>query len=349
MSTAIFLPGTRGRWVRRGGSIVLLPAGSFRPGWGEGELQGEYENPPGARLRIVLFYGYSGAAGDGTVERDISNQLVARTLREHLLIRFPSDQVDVICAWHKNTIVNELAASPLKLRQVHYCGHGSMGGLYPGYHNAVGVKERTAVAAQLDASSLSALEKRKIALAKDSGLMSGFFTDGISAAKLAAIKANLAPGAMMQVWGCFAGAPQHTFDTGDTYWNLFNAAGAPVDGIAKHIARALGIEVTAATDPRGIAGMNYWYRDAAGVFQDSKRKPRMPHWLWPSMKRVTWVTYDAAGTANTTSINFMGKATAPKDIAPGKPPAWLAKELPVSMGGKAVKALPACSAAFVAI
>jgi len=349
MSTRISLPGNRGRWVRQGNRIILLPAGPFPPAWGEGELQGEDPAASGAKLRIVVFYGYSGAHGPGTTERDLSNQMVARTLKEHLARRFPSDQIDVVCAWHKNAFVNELIASPLKIRQIHYCGHGFMGGLYMGYQNGVAVGERTALAAQLDASSLTALEKRKIALVKDAGLMSGFFTDGISAAKRATLKGNLAPGAMMQIWGCFAGAPQHTFDTGDSYWNLFNAAGAPVDGIALHIARSLGIECTAVMDPGGIHGMNYWYRDASGVFHDSKRKSRMPHWLWPGSKKVVWVTYDASGTANKTSINFMGKATPPKDLPAGKPPAWLANELPKSMAAKAPKAMPTCSAAFVTI
>jgi hypothetical protein len=107
MSTGIFLPGTRGRWVRQRSRIVLLPAEPFRPGWGEGELQGEDPGAVGAQLRIVVFYGYSGAHGAGTTERDLSNQLVARTLKAHLALRFPADQVDVVCAWHKNAFVKE--------------------------------------------------------------------------------------------------------------------------------------------------------------------------------------------------------------------------------------------------
>jgi hypothetical protein len=353
MSTQVLLPGTRGRWVRQGNRIVLLPARPFPPGRGEGELQGEQPAVPGAQLRIVVFYGYSGAHGAGTTERDLSNQMVARTLKEHLARRFPADRIDVVCTWHKNAFVNELIASPLKIRQVHYCGHGFGGGLSMGFKNKVALDQRNAVAARFadpadPVSALSDLEKRKLALTVDSGLMCGFFTDALPAAKLAAIKANLAPGAMMQIWGCFAGAPLHTFDD-LTYWRLFNAAGAPMDGIARHIAKSLGIEVTAVTDPGGIHGMNYWFRDAAGTFQDRKRKPRMPHWLWPASKKVTWVTWNAAGTANTTSINFMGKATPPKDLPAGRPPAWLTAELPKSMAAKAPPAMAACSAAYVTL
>jgi pimeloyl-ACP methyl ester carboxylesterase len=349
MSTRIFLPGTRGRWIRQGNQIVLLPGEPFRPAWGEGELQGEEPGASGAKLRIVIFYGYSGAHGAGTTERDHSNQMVARTLKEHLARRFPADQIDVVCTWHKNAFVNELIASTLKIRQIHYCGHGFGGGLSMAYHNRVAETERGTLAAQLDASSATALEKRKTALVRDAALISGFFTDALPAAKLATLKANLAPGAMMQIWGCFTGAPQHTFDTADTFWNLFNAAGAPMDGIALHIAKSLGIEVTAVTDPGGIHGMNYWYRDASGTFHDSNRKSRMPHWLWPSSKKVVWVTYDASGNANKTSINFMGKATPPKDLPAGRPPKWLTGELPKSMAAKAPKAMPTCSATFVTI
>ena len=39
MSTRVLLPGTRGRWVRRGGSIIVLPSGE------EGEAQGEVSAP----------------------------------------------------------------------------------------------------------------------------------------------------------------------------------------------------------------------------------------------------------------------------------------------------------------
>lgn len=347
-----------GRWVRQGNRILVLPGGGFRHPWGEGELSGEGPTSgpatAPAQLRIVIFYGYSGAKSDGTKERDLSNQMVARTLKEHLALRFPADAIDVVCAWHKNTFVKELVASTLKIRQIHYCGHGSMGGLYFGYRNRIATTERGALAARFADPSdplgaLSGLDKRKVALDRDAGLMTGFFTDALAPAKLAVIKANLAPGALMQIWGCFAGAATHTFDTGDAYWNLFNAAGAPVNGIARDIAVSLGIEATAVRDPSGVHGMNYWFRDAAGKFHDRTRKSRMPHWLWPASKKVVWVTYDATGAANTTSINFMGKATAPSSLPAGKPPSWLTKEIPVKMAAKAPAALPTCSAAFVTI
>ena len=67
MSTAY--PGTRGRWVRQGSRILLFPAAPARPGWGEAEVGGQllFETPD--KLRIVIFYGFSGAKSDGIVER----------------------------------------------------------------------------------------------------------------------------------------------------------------------------------------------------------------------------------------------------------------------------------------
>jgi hypothetical protein len=59
MSTRIFLPGTRGRWVRRGGSIVLLPGGAFaaRGGGLQGELEigGGPPPPPPAAYTVCDF------------------------------------------------------------------------------------------------------------------------------------------------------------------------------------------------------------------------------------------------------------------------------------------------------
>jgi hypothetical protein len=43
MSTSIAIPGNRGRWVRRGGSIILFGAGTPAPGGG---VEGEVGGPP---------------------------------------------------------------------------------------------------------------------------------------------------------------------------------------------------------------------------------------------------------------------------------------------------------------
>ena len=58
----------------------------------------------------------------------------------------------------------------------------------------------------------------------------------------------------MHVWGCFAGAPSHTFETADAYWNLFNNGGPAIEGVARHIARTLEIRVTACRDPAACTG-----------------------------------------------------------------------------------------------
>jgi hypothetical protein len=122
-------------------------------------------------------------------------------------------------------------------------------------------------------------------LRSEAGIMSGFY-DILPTSKLGAIKAQLAPKALMQIWGCFAGAPTHIFDP-DPYWNLLNPVGGrPVDGIARHIARALGITVTAIHDPvMKIHGADPWYRDQHGKFHTGEQKKlpdRLPQWSWPT-------------------------------------------------------------------
>ena len=66
---------------------------------------------------------------------------------------FPRGVIEIICAWHKDVFVNKLwvrTADPgVKIRQIHYVGHGAGGGLYFGYHNAVSAAERTALADML--------------------------------------------------------------------------------------------------------------------------------------------------------------------------------------------------------
>ena len=94
-----------------------------------------------AKARNLIFFGYSGSREpSGPRERDTSFFLVAQTLTLHLQRRFPDDVIEIVCAWHKDVFVNKLrvrAADPgVKIRQIHYVGHGAGGGLYFGYHNA---------------------------------------------------------------------------------------------------------------------------------------------------------------------------------------------------------------------
>lgn len=321
-----------------------------------------------ARARDLIFFGYSGTPrNDGRTERDRSFELVAFTLKEHLLRRFPSDDVQVICAWHKNAFLKTLLASPpdpnVKIRQIHYVGHGSGGGLFFGYRNKIAVEERAALARRLDEWPLSKLSDdrtRAIALAFDAGLLSGLFTDAMLSTDLAAIKAQFAPGALLHIWGCFAGAPCHTFDASDDYWRRFNrpgvsctsgrlAASGSVDGVARHIARTLGINVTAVHDPRGVHGMTFCHRNAHGAFLCGNVRPaRMPHWLWPAAPSVRWITYDATGNGSEPTIRFMGELRTQRELAPGRPPAWLSGEIPPGRATTAPTAPPTCAAsAFI--
>lgn len=353
MSNAFIPGGARGRWVRSGNAVILYPGGSPR-----GELEGEYGSvgtswgPPAPR-RILIFFGYSGSSGDGTVERDQSNRLVALTLKEHLARRFPGDDIQVTCAWHKNTFVKALLAPGAggTIRQIHYVGHGAGGGLYFGYSNEIAKSERSALMQSFANPAhpngrLTAAQKRVLALKTDAGLMTGFFTDALAPSSLATIRGRMAPDTLMHVWGCFAGAAAHTYDTTHDYWKLFNGGAASVHGVARDIARSLGIRVTAGTSPQ--QGMLFWYRDSAGTFHSHKRPARLPQWLWPE-SAVEWVTYDAAGTGSKSSIHFLEKPRAPSEIKPGRPPAWLTGEIPLSRARDTPPAFAACSAAGVPI
>ena len=180
--------------------------------------------------------------------------------------------------------------------------------------------------------------------------MSGFFSEALSPAKLAAIKMQLLPDTLMHVWGCFAGAPSHTFDTSSPYWSLFNAGGSSVDGIARHIAKTLQIETTACWDPGGVHGMDFCFRTSEGVLNCSDRRPgRLPHWLWPESPKVRWITHDATGVGNETTINFLGNRIPATQIRPGQPPAWLTREIPLPTARAKVPSYPACSAARTGI
>jgi hypothetical protein len=311
-----------------------------------------------AKARNLIFFGYSGSREpSGTKERDTSFSLVAHTLTLHLQRRFPDDVIEIICAWHKDVFVNKLRARTadpgVKIRQIHYVGHGAGGGLYFGYHNAVSTAERTALADMLSRIPpflVGDSAKRRAALSFDAALMSGFFSDALEPPKLAEIKKQLAPDALMHVWGCFAGAPTHTFDTTDPYWNLFNAGGASIEGVARHIARTLGIEVTACRDPEDIHGMDFCFRDAEGTMNCSDARPeRLPHWLWPESRAVRWITWDAAGAGDEKTINFLGTRIAATEVSPGRPPKWLTNEIPLAAAKAKQPPFPACSAARIGI
>jgi hypothetical protein len=305
--------------------------------------------------RNVVLFGFSGA-GDptGAIERDTSFFLTAHTLKLHLERRFPADTVEVVCAWHKDTFVNILRAPGDRIRQIHYVGHGIGGGLYFGYHNPVASASRQIIADFLGRLSTGWFappeRKRILALLWDAGLMPGFFSHALTSTKLAEIRAQLLPGALMHVWGCFAGAPTHTFDAVDPYWDLFNAGAPPVDGIARHIAKTLQIETTACRDPGGVHGMDFCHRTAKDTLNCTDVRPgRLPHWLWPKSPKVRWITHDPTGAGDETTINFLGTRMPATSIPPGQPPTWLLKEIPITAAEAKIPPFPACSAARTGI
>ena len=303
--------------------------------------------------RDLIFFGYTGAAGRGDGSRDFDKSLLAtaRTLKLHLERRFPRDRVEIVCAWNKDVFVRKLQSPGPKIRQIHYVGHGAGGGLFFGYGNPIAKRRRSRFAGILRRVPVSRLPdavKRRFALRHEPGLISGFFTVGLEPAKLATIKSRLAGDAHMHIWGCFAGARAHRFDP-DPWWNRFNPGGAPAEGIARHIARSLGIDVTAVRDPRNTHGMSFCVRDQRGVFNCSnKRRPMVPTWLWPRGSSVRWVTWDRAGNAHETQIRFFGQRIPAARLKPGRPPAWFAREIPVATAKAREPAFPAtCAPAAV--
>jgi hypothetical protein len=183
--------------------------------------------------------------------------------------------------------------------------------------------------------------RRYVALRHEPALLSGFFSDALEPAKLTAIKSRLAPDAQLHVWGCFAGAPDHTFDTADAYWNLFNPGGAAAEGIAREIARTLGISATAVRDPRNIHGMDFCVRDSSGVFNCSnRRRPLVPTWQWPRGSSVRWVTWDSAGNPDEADILFFGNRIPADRLKPGQPPRWFADEIPLAAARAREPAFP---------
>ena len=307
------------------------------------------------RCRILIFFGFSGDSGR-TVAADAnwSFFLTAQTLRRHLLQRFPDDEVTVACAWHKDAFVNALIApSPaagLRIRQIHYVGHGGGGVLSFGYHHPTAAADRQTLRATVSRPSASWLmpagAKRRLALLWEASLVTGFFSDALAPAKLGAIRSQLAPDALMHVWGCFAGAPTHTFDP--PYWDLFNAGASSVDGIARHIARTLRLSTTACWDPAGRSGMNFCHRSQDGrVTCPDLRGRALPHWMWPASARVRWISYDSTGNPDETTINFLGRPTPADRIPPERPPSWFTDEIPTRV--TAAPTFPMCSAVRVGV
>lgn len=327
---------------------VSLPPFDARPGE---DLDAAKAPPAAPARRDLLFFGFSGSEkSDGLSERDEPDRsflMVALTLRAHLASRFPGDTIEIICAWHKDVFVKALLnSSALKIRQIHYIGHGGGGGLSFGFKNKQAKAARKQLAKKFKEGLLSSRPdqvKRKIALLGEAGMMSGFFSI-LDKSTLDSIKGQLAPQALMHIWSCYAGAPTHKFDANDAYWNVFNAAGAS-DGIARHIAKSLGMSVTAARDRKGRHGMNFWHRNASGKFlaPHEVRPRRIPQWLWPA-ESTRWVTYNAAGTGDEKRINFLGTKVDSTKVPPGKPPPdWLTREIPRAAAKDAPAPSPPCS------
>ncbi len=288
---------------------------------------------------IFVFYGFSGSHRrpfpqfpDGD-DHDRSFQLVAETLGASLRQLAPSADVRVVQAWTKDQIVDALeAAAEGSVEQVHICCHGDSTMLSLAYQFA-GCERLIDRAERFRAMAGSDRELALEAMRGENAIVTGYFSRAIGSKRRARLRAAHAPGASWQIWGCYPGYSRITFrgvggascyadhlEVVNEYLERFNLGAPAVDGVAVDIAKALGVDVTAA---RGHGGLDFWHGrgDGAVVKNDRRTPARKPFWLW-SVARSEWVTFDSSGKMKARPEIF--RTPRPQaELQAGRPPAWL--------------------------
>jgi hypothetical protein len=132
-------------------------------------------------------------------------------------------------------------------------------------------------------------------------------------------------GASWQIWGCYAGYEEDTFEgignaDIDPYLKRFNLGNPPVPGVAVDIAKHIGVTCTAAIDG---SGLEFWHGTSSKkvVRNDRKTPAKKPFWLW-NTSGSKWVSYDSTGSRLPKPIIFE-QARDAADLPTPKPPKWL--------------------------
>ncbi|GAA1061395.1 hypothetical protein [Agromyces bracchium] len=285
---------------------------------------------------VLVFYGYSGdgqtpAWPDGN-DANQQMKLTATTIASCVKGQYPADQVLVRQAWHKDRILDEILRAARPVRQVHVVTHGIAVGLFLAYDFDGGSRAAAAAAAWNSAAG-SALARARAALVAEDALIPPVL-DHIDPQRLDALRAKHRADALWQVWGCRCGFETARF-IGDTdpamnayqlRFNLLGTGSPPVlPGVARHIAMALGVKVTAArgTDDQGL---NFYRATAPDqvVAAGSNDPAKEPYFLWLT-PFARWVTWRPDGT-EAPAVEMLGRTRGSGDLMPGGPPGWLVEQ-----------------------
>lgn len=248
---------------------------------------------PAKEGTVLLWYGGNEPASD------TSHEQVARTLGKSFS-KAKSDghlgpllDLRVVRAFDKQGLLDEFArCDDGSVIQVHYVGHGDGGGLYCAYGDVAARAKRLTVKDELARRSLSGVgaeSLREYVLEQEPTLATGLFD---FARWRDPVAQKLHPQGFFQLWGCFSGSELAPLSD-DGYWNYFKTSPSGTPGVARHIAKALGIRVIA-SDTSGSAGNEFWFRRSGTVRTDDRsarifRPSGIPQWLWPHAQ-AEWVT-----------------------------------------------------------
>ncbi|MBX3160108.1 MAG: hypothetical protein KF773_29340 [Deltaproteobacteria bacterium] len=288
-----------------------------------------------------MFYGFSGDPGpvpkwpDGT-DPDPSYAIAARTVARSLRTLYPDDHILVVQTWKKEILLETLQKATLPVREVHVCCHGDASrlSLAKDYDGGAWVYRAARIMDGLSKRTFNGVKVfddvglGRAAIASELAICAGLFSSAMSAWDVFKLRHKHRWGAAWMIWGCYAGGASTThgssYDASDSrksYFQRMNLGAASVDGIAKEIAKHLGVTCTAAT---GHGGTDFWHRKGGVILPNKKHAPNVePYWMW-GVAKSHWVTYDKDGTLLPAPILY-GKARSVAELTTPdqRPPAWL--------------------------
>jgi len=314
---------------------------------------------------ILPFYGYSGSSAtiDFKTGQDPNRlfKLAAGTLGRMAKQTSPGATVyPPMKSWTYTAITDAVAnlqavsaARGGQVKEIHICCHGGSAMLSLAYNFDKGERiRRRASHFNMLATPGSDRIAAYTALDDEDALLSGtfsMFTADVPTNKLRKMRTTifrnmLAKDAYIHLWGCYSGAEWANFTLPpvsqhlrggrstdwlpevQTYLTRFELR-KPSPGIARDMAMALGVPVTAARllEGKSEGGVNFYYRDAKGNVVETQKGTSYsePIWMWP-IKNSRWVTYGPDGNERPT-VRVFGLEFRPEDLQGGKPSEWFVK------------------------
>lgn len=227
----------------------------------------------------VIIYGRGGTLGSFTpFAESLSKRLVPTYTEAGVVVKNIERRDDFIDFVHK-------PGTGFSIKELHIFSHSIGGGLFPGYQDpAIGALREAAYEKAQKAGRDVTYDE--VIAAEVGAVFTDNFVEGRLPGIKAAVRANLASGATLKIWGCNSGIAGwvYTDDGGPYYWQALNTRNVPKPSIAQAFADYFNVPVQGATSGSHIEVQHKGKWITSDAYKKQMKKwpsGALPHRLHP--------------------------------------------------------------------